>query len=59
MEEQEKVNMTAEKDVDDEDDDEDIPDFSSLKLNAEHVHFFLEQANGNSAFFFCPQRDDF
>lgn len=43
VEEQEKVNMTAEKDV--EDDDEDIPDFTSLKLNTENVHFFLEQTN--------------
>lgn len=43
VEEPEKVNMTAEKDVDD--DDEDIPDLSSLRLNTENVHLFLEQAN--------------
>lgn len=47
MEEPEKVNMTAEKDVDD---DEDIPDLSSLRLNTENVHLFLEQANGKSTF---------
>lgn len=48
MEEPEKVNMTVEKDVDD--DDEDIPDLSSLRLNTENVHLFLEQANGKSTF---------
>lgn len=48
MEEPEKVNMTAEKDVDD---DEDIPDLSSLRLNTENVHLFLEQANGKSTFY--------
>lgn len=38
----ENVNMTAEEDVDD---DEDLPDFRTLKLNTENAHLFMDQAN--------------
>uniref|UniRef100_A0A3Q1FGL6 Impact RWD domain protein n=1 Tax=Acanthochromis polyacanthus TaxID=80966 RepID=A0A3Q1FGL6_9TELE len=38
----ENVNMTAEEDVDD---DEDLPDFRTLKLNIENAHLFMDQAN--------------
>ncbi|CAB1415188.1 unnamed protein product [Pleuronectes platessa] len=37
----ERVNMTAEEDVD----DEDLPDFRTLKLNTENAHLFLDHAN--------------
>ncbi|XP_008280195.1 protein IMPACT [Stegastes partitus] len=37
------VNMTAEEDVDD--DDEDMPDFRTLKLNTENLHLFVDQAD--------------
>lgn len=39
----EKVNMTAEEDVDD--DDEDVPDFRTLKLNTDNAHLFSDHAN--------------
>ncbi|KAI3368972.1 hypothetical protein L3Q82_025954, partial [Scortum barcoo] len=45
----ENVNMTAEEEVDD---DEDIPDFRTLKLNTEHAHLFMDQANGTSLLWF-------
>uniref|UniRef100_A0A3B3UQH9 Impact RWD domain protein n=1 Tax=Poecilia latipinna TaxID=48699 RepID=A0A3B3UQH9_9TELE len=38
-----KVNVTAEEDV--EDDDEDVPDLRVLKDTVEKTHFFLDQAN--------------
>ncbi|XP_073333131.1 protein IMPACT [Pagrus major] len=38
----EKVNMTAEEDVDD---DEDIPDFRTFKLSTENAHLFIDQGN--------------
>ncbi|XP_069006745.1 protein IMPACT isoform X2 [Embiotoca jacksoni] len=38
-----KVNMTAEEEVDDY--DEDIPDFSTLKLNTENAHLFMDHVN--------------
>ncbi|XP_074492164.1 protein IMPACT isoform X2 [Sebastes fasciatus] len=41
----EKVNMTAEEEVDDDDDDEDVPDFTTLKLNTENAHLFMDHAN--------------
>ncbi|XP_031724329.1 protein IMPACT isoform X1 [Anarrhichthys ocellatus] len=44
----EKVNMTAEEEVDDED-DEDVPDFRTLKLNTENVHLFMDHANDEEA----------
>ncbi|XP_035033105.1 protein IMPACT [Hippoglossus stenolepis] len=37
----ERVNMTAEEDVD----DEDLPDFRTLKLNTENAHLFLDHSN--------------
>lgn len=40
---QDDVNMTAEEEVDD---DEDIPDLRTLKLNTENAHLFMDQANG-------------
>lgn len=40
----EQVNLTAEQEVDD--DDEDIPDFRALKLNTENAHLFMDHANG-------------
>ncbi|XP_070688484.1 protein IMPACT [Pempheris klunzingeri] len=42
----ERVNMTAEEDVDDE---EDIPDFRTLKLNTEHAHLLMDRANDEEA----------
>ncbi|KAF7659109.1 hypothetical protein LDENG_00003170 [Lucifuga dentata] len=39
----EKVNMTTEEELDD--DDEDIPNFRTLKLNTENVHLFMDHAN--------------
>ncbi|XP_034386552.1 protein IMPACT isoform X2 [Cyclopterus lumpus] len=46
----EKVNMTAEEEVDDDDDDdEDAPDFRALKLNTEHFHLFTDRANDEEA----------
>ncbi|XP_071343031.1 protein IMPACT isoform X4 [Trachinotus anak] len=46
VDQSEKVNMTAEEEVDgDDDDDEDIPDFRTLKLNTENVHLFMDHAN--------------
>ncbi|XP_035509822.1 protein IMPACT [Morone saxatilis] len=39
----ENVNMTAEEEVDD--DDEDIPDFRTFKLNTENAHLFMDHAN--------------
>ncbi|KAK9518957.1 hypothetical protein VZT92_021722 [Zoarces viviparus] len=44
----EKVNMTAEEEVDDED-DEDAPDCRTLKLDTEHVHLFMDHANDEEA----------
>lgn len=38
------VNLTAEEEVD----DEDIPDFRSLKLNVENPDLFVGHANGKS-----------
>ncbi|XP_076582462.1 protein IMPACT isoform X2 [Chaetodon auriga] len=38
----EKVNMTAEEDVDD---DEDVPDFRTLKLNTDNAHLFSDHAD--------------
>ncbi|XP_041791701.1 protein IMPACT [Chelmon rostratus] len=38
----EKVNMTAEEDVDD---DEDLPDFRTLQLNTENAHLFADHAD--------------
>ncbi|XP_061593075.1 protein IMPACT isoform X2 [Cololabis saira] len=38
----EKVNMTAEEEVDG---DEDLPDFRTLRLNTENSHLFMDQAN--------------
>uniref|UniRef100_A0A671UNB7 Impact RWD domain protein n=1 Tax=Sparus aurata TaxID=8175 RepID=A0A671UNB7_SPAAU len=38
----EKVNMTAEEEVDD---DEDMPDFRTFKLNTEDAHLFIDQGN--------------
>ncbi|XP_029356907.1 protein IMPACT isoform X1 [Echeneis naucrates] len=38
----EKVNITTEEKVDG---DEDIPDFSTLRLNTENLHLFMENAN--------------
>ncbi|XP_041863374.1 protein IMPACT [Melanotaenia boesemani] len=38
----ENVNVTAEEEVDD---DEDVPDFRTLRLNTENVHLFMDQAN--------------
>lgn len=38
----EKVNMTAEEEVDD---DENVPDISTLKLNTENAHLFMGQTN--------------
>ncbi|XP_029284793.1 protein IMPACT isoform X2 [Cottoperca gobio] len=40
----EKVNMTAEEDVDEE--EEDIPDYRTLKLNTENAHMFMHHENG-------------
>lgn len=40
---EEKVNVTAEEDVED---DEDIPDLRVLGENAEKTHIFLDRANG-------------
>ncbi|KAM4548046.1 protein IMPACT isoform 1-T1 [Odontesthes bonariensis] len=37
-----KVNVTAEEEVYD---DEDLPDFTTLKLNTENAHLFMDQAN--------------
>ena len=45
MDQPEKVNMTAEEEVDD---DEDIPDFRTFKLNTEDAHLFIDQGNGNA-----------
>ncbi|KAG7467786.1 IMPACT protein [Solea senegalensis] len=42
---QEKVNMTAEEEVDDADDDEDIPDFRTLKLNTENALLFMDHSD--------------
>lgn len=39
----EKVNMTAEEEVDD--DDEDVIDLRTLKLNTENAHLFMDRAN--------------
>ncbi|KAM6939164.1 protein IMPACT isoform 3-T5 [Lycodopsis pacificus] len=44
----EKVNMTAEEEVDDED-DEAVPDSRTLELNTEHVHLFMDHANDEEA----------
>ncbi|XP_076009131.1 protein IMPACT isoform X2 [Genypterus blacodes] len=42
----EKVKMTSEEELDDaEDDDEDIPDFRTLKLNTENAHLFMDHTN--------------
>lgn len=38
----EQVNLTAEEDVDD---GEDMPDFSTLKLNTESAHLFMDHGN--------------
>ncbi|XP_053178810.1 protein IMPACT [Scomber japonicus] len=38
----EKVNMTAEEEVDD--DDEDMQDFKNLRLNTENAHLFMDHA---------------
>lgn len=43
----EKVNMTAEEDVDD---DEDLPDFRTLQLNTENAHLFADHADGAARF---------
>ncbi|XP_042372755.1 protein IMPACT isoform X2 [Plectropomus leopardus] len=43
VEHPEKVNVTAEEDVDD--DDEEIPDFRTLKLNTENAHLFMDHAH--------------
>lgn len=40
---EEKVNVTAEEDVED---DEDVPDLRVLGENAGKTHFFPDQANG-------------
>lgn len=45
MDQPEKVNMTAEEEVDD---DDDIPDFRTLNLNTENAHLFMDQADGTS-----------
>lgn len=45
MDQPEKVNMTAEEEVDD---DEDMPDFRTFKLNTEDAHLFIDQGNGNA-----------
>lgn len=45
MDQPERVNMTAEEEVDD---DELIPDFRTLNLNTENAHFFMDQANGTT-----------
>lgn len=37
--------MTAEEEVDD---DEDIPDFTTLKLNTENAHLFADRAHGTA-----------
>lgn len=50
----EKVNMTAEEEVDD---DDDIPDFRTFKVSAEDAHLFVDHANGTAHHslidFFC------
>ena len=47
MDQPERVNMTAEEEVDD---DEDLPDFRTLKLNTENAHLFLDHSNGTTHF---------
>lgn len=41
----EKVNLTAEEEVDD---DDDIPDFRTFKVSAEDAHLFVDHANGTA-----------
>lgn len=45
----EEVNLTAEEEVDD-DDDEHIPDLRALRLNTENSHLFMDHANGTICF---------
>ena len=45
MDQPEKVNITAEEEVDD---DEDMQDFRNLKLNTENAHLFMDHANGTA-----------
>lgn len=42
VDQQEKVNLTAEEEVDD---GEDMPDFSTIKLNTESAHLFIDPGN--------------
>ena len=44
MDQPEKVNMTAEEEIDD--DDEDMQDFKNLRLNTENAHLFMDHAKG-------------
>lgn len=41
----ERVNMTAEEEVDE---DDDIPDFKTFKVSTEDAHFFTDHANGTA-----------
>lgn len=41
----ERVNMTAEEAVDE---DDDIPDFKTFKVSTEDAHFFTDHANGTA-----------
>lgn len=45
MDQRDGVNMTAEEEVDD---DEEIPDLRTLKLNTENAHLLMDQANGET-----------
>lgn len=45
MDQPEMVNRTAEEEVDD---DDDIPDFRTLKLNTDIAHLFVDHANGTT-----------
>lgn len=40
------VNLTTEEDVANEDEDEELPDFRTLKLNTENVHLFTDPESG-------------
>lgn len=46
MDRPEKVNLTAEEEVE----DDDVPDLSALQLNTEIAHLFMNHANGTTHF---------